>query len=125
MSKQYYENNKEKILKMHEEYDKQHPDAHLQATKKYYENNQHVRLAQNAKRRANLLQRIPLWADHDKIKAIYEEAKYLESLDGIPRHVDHIIPLCGENVSGLHVHTNLQILTADENMKKSNKFENN
>jgi len=121
-SKSYYENNKEKVQENHKEYDLQHPTAHLEATKRYYEKNPHVRLAQNAKRRADLLQRTPPWADQSKIKEVFKEAKLLESQDGIKRHVDHIIPLCGKTISGLHIETNLQILTANENQKKSNKI---
>lgn len=57
----------------------------------------------------------PLWADKSKIKEIYKLKP-----DGC--HVDHIIPIRGDNVCGLHCEENLQYLTADENIKKSNHY---
>ena len=58
----------------------------------------------------------PKWADKDAIAAIYKKATELGM------HVDHIIPLRGKLVSGLHVETNLQLLTPQENMKKGNRY---
>ena len=54
-----------------------------------------------------------------EIRAIYAEARK------VGRHVDHIIPINGENVSGLHVPWNLQIMEPAENIKKSNKVIHN
>lgn len=75
------------------------------------------------KRQAAKLQRTPSWANEQLIAAYYKEAKRLEELTGIEFHVDHIIPLQGELVSGLHVETNLQLLPAHENIGKSNSFD--
>lgn len=86
--------------------------------KNHYENNKFSYNAKEAKRRAVKLQRTPKWLtkeDHQKIKNIYENC---------PKgyHVDHIIPLQGKNISGLHVPSNLTYLPATDNRKKSNKF---
>jgi hypothetical protein len=68
-----------------------------------------------AKRRAAKLQATPKWANMEKIKQIYLNC---------PKdyHVDHIIPLKGENASGLHVEHNLQYLPAKENLSKGNRL---
>lgn len=63
------------------------------------------------------------WADDSKIAVFYREAQRLTDLTGIPHHVDHIIPLQGELVSGFHHEDNLQVLTQFENISKNNKYE--
>ena len=64
----------------------------------------------------------PIWADKDAIKQFYIEAQRLTTETGIKHEVDHIIPIQGKLVSGLHVPANLQILTEFENISKSNRF---
>lgn len=66
---------------------------------------------------------IPLWVNKKEILTIYKKAQRMTEETGIKYHVDHIIPLKGKNVCGLHVPLNLQIITAKENHKKHNKFE--
>jgi len=77
----------------------------------------------NKVRQARKKQRTPKWADLDAIRLIYEECAELIAEHG-PRsyHVDHIIPLQGKTVSGLHVENNLQILKSSDNLTKSNKY---
>jgi len=64
----------------------------------------------------------PLWADKTKIKEIYLLAKTLTEQTGIKHHVDHIVPLRHPLVCGLHTDTNLRVITAFENVQKSNDF---
>jgi len=75
------------------------------------------------KRHAAKLLRKPKWADLHRIEAFYVEAARLTALTGIKHEVDHIIPLRGLYVSGLHVHNNLQVLSKSENSSKGNKFD--
>jgi hypothetical protein len=82
------------------------------------ENPEKVR-AKAARRRAQVLCATPAWADHAKINAVYAWAKHLEEL-GVKCHVDHIVPLQGELVCGLHVHYNLRVVIDIENIKKHN-----
>lgn len=78
-------------------------------------------LAYCAKRRAEKLDATPTWANHKTITGIYAESAQRSAEDGVKYHVDHIVPLKGQNVCGLHCESNLQILTARENILKSNK----
>lgn len=62
------------------------------------------------------------WADADKIRTFYAKAIRLTAETGIAYHVDHVVPLRGKTVCGLHNEFNLQVLTASENCAKQNKF---
>lgn len=74
------------------------------------------KVALNAKRRAALLQRTPKWANQEAIAFFY---------DFCPKgfHVDHVIPLQGKLVSGLHVENNLQWLPEKDNLRKHHRFD--
>lgn len=93
-----------------------HREACREASAAWRDRNPGVHIMNARKRDMALHIRTPKWADMDAIKAIYAEgwAKGLE--------VDHIIPLRGALVCGLHVENNLQLLTRRENASKSNSF---
>jgi len=79
-------------------------------------------LADSSARRAGINKATPIWANRKEIKEIYKKCFNMSKKTGVKHEVDHIIPLKGELVSGLHVHWNLQIIKASENRFKSNKF---
>jgi 5-methylcytosine-specific restriction endonuclease McrA len=68
------------------------------------------------KHRSNLAHQTPRWANKNAINVIYRRARELGQT------VDHVVPLKGGNVSGLHVENNLQILPRSENSSKGNHF---
>jgi len=63
-------------------------------------------------------QRMPWWVDRKKLREMYKNKP-------IGYHVDHIIPLNGDLVSGLHIPENLQYLTPEENLSKGNRYVGN
>ena len=70
------------------------------------------------KRKAALKVRSPVWRDLKKIGRLYSQARIKSLRTGIPHVVDHIIPLQGKKVSGLHVEENLRVVTYSENAEK-------
>lgn len=64
-----------------------------------------------------------LWADEEAILAIYREAERMTHLTGRRHVVDHVIPLQGRTVSGLHVETNLRVVEHEVNARKHNAWE--
>lgn len=76
----------------------------------------------NAMKRARRIRRSVQWADRMAIATFYAEAARLTRQTGIPHEVDHIIPLQGRRVSGLHVESNLRVIPYKENRSKLNHF---
>lgn len=75
--------------------------------------------------RAKRTKSTPVWQTHEdrrNIRAVYKMAKRLSKCLGVEHHVDHIVPLKGESVCGLHVPWNLQAIPAKLNLSKSNKL---
>jgi hypothetical protein len=76
-------------------------------------------------RRAAKINRTPPWLTpehHLQIGGFYLLAKEMEKQLGEKYEVDHIVPLKGKTVSGLHVPWNLKILTKSKNCSKNNNF---
>jgi len=92
----------------------------LRMRPRYYAREQIFR---NVARRSGLSKRTPEWADLKEIRRIYVECRRISQQTGVKHHVDHIIPLAGRTVSGLHVPGNLQIIPARENQAKLNHHE--
>lgn len=88
----------------------------------YYQRNKAKYVAHGAAYDAAKAKRTPAWADLKKIERVYEEARAMTLMMDEPWHVDHVIPLRGRTVSGLHVHNNLQILPGVENVRKNNQY---
>jgi hypothetical protein len=93
--------------------------------KEWFAKNSDKRAAYEAKRRASILQRTPKWLTEDDfwmIEQAYELAKLRTEMFGFDWHVDHIVPLQGKLVSGLHTPINIQVIEGLENCKKNAKF---
>ena len=93
--------------------------------KVWAKNNAGLVRAKTRRYQAAKLNATPSWltAIHlAQIQEMYEIAIALEMQTGIPHHVDHIHPLQGKELCGLHVPWNLQVLPWHDNIAKSNKL---
>lgn len=116
-NRQYRNDNIAKVLDLQRDWRIRNPGWSTKA----YRKDTGRGLAKTRKHQAAKLRALPPWADLEKIESVYVEAARLTEETGIKHQVDHQIPLQGKNVCGLHVHYNLEILTAVENMAKKNR----
>lgn len=136
----YYHKNKEIIRKKDAKRYKENASRNCKRQRDLYQKDRENRLAYRRKyvkenrgkitalarlRELTKIQATPKWlTDNHKeeMSKIYENSLDLTKNTGIEHNVDHIIPLRNDIVCGLHVPWNLQILTKEENSKKSNKL---
>lgn len=119
-----YAANRDQILASRRAYYAANPEAKAafaKYAKEFYRNNVPLYAAKTAKRRSRKLCATPAWADPKAITAVYRLAAKLSECTGVKHVVDHIVPLQGRNVCGLHVATNLQVIPEKDNLRKFNK----
>lgn len=127
--KEYREKHSEKHAKYQRDFRKNNPEKYEATHARWQLANKEkmtpFKAAAKAKRRASELNATPHWLTEEQlqeIKNIYYRAWCYGQITEWTFHVDHIVPLQGENVCGLHHPDNLQILEARVNLQKSNKF---
>jgi site-specific DNA-cytosine methylase len=116
------EENKEKRKEIRLKWDRAHREKKAADGKKHREENPGLYRAHGRKRELRKRNAMPAWADEAAIRAIYDECSRISKETGVKHHVDHYYPLKNDLVCGLHVHHNLRIITALENLSKGNQI---
>lgn len=133
----YHANSKKRIAQTNIWRDN-NPGAVKRSQKKYYDSNSKKRIHNAAKwaaknrgrvakreadRRASKILATPVWANQKYISLWYDFAKIESDRTGRRVQVDHIIPLKGKLVCGLHCARNMQLLFIEDNSSKNNRYE--
>jgi hypothetical protein len=103
------------------EWSRANPERRKQTNAEFYKNNRGAVTAYKAKYRAARRRACPPWVDDEhfaKIREIYCEAERMSKLMNEPYHVDHIVPLQGKTVCGLHVWWNLRVIRGTDNNRR-------
>ena len=135
----WQKDNPEKVKANSLKWVERHPGLANERRKKWYAENKdrldktmsqylalrpHLRAKLSSIQRAKMLERTPKWLSQDDywmMDETYHLANLRTKITGIEWHVDHIVPLRGKLVSGLHVPWNLRVIPAAINLKKGNR----
>lgn len=123
--KEYRERTVEQRAKYQSEWVQKNREHVAVYSKKYRQDNKSLINFLCQKRKIALIQRTPKWLSEDELWMIaeaYAIAALRSDMFGFQWDVDHIIPLRGKNVSGLHTPYNLQVIPAVVNRTKNNRY---
>lgn len=139
-AKRHYEANKQAKIEYQRKWREENREAHREYSRKWntenkeaarerivswYKANPGKRTFHSSKRKQAVLKATPTWLSEEQLNDIcttYELSAWCSSVMNTLYHVDHIIPLQGKTVCGLHVPWNLRVIPASVNMSKGNKY---
>ena len=104
---------------------KDNPQEMKKQWKQWYRKRKQYYITKGHLRAKGVKQAKPKWLTEDHeffIEEIYSLRDLRTEVTGVVHHVDHIVPLKGKDVCGLHVPWNLQVITAKDNLSKSNSL---
>lgn len=125
LAKEYRDEHKDRLNENRRLHRLKNIEREKERDREYTKNNRAKVYAKNARRRAAETQATPKWLtliQQAQILEFYELAQARKMQTGINFEVDHIVPLLGKTVRGLHVPWNLQLLTETQNISKKNKL---
>lgn len=126
-AKEYRDRTKERAAETRLVWQRENAEKVKEYCKVWRENNPEKNRAKAMRYRVSKLERTVDW-DEELTELVTQEASdkciILEKLTGKKWHIDHMIPLQGDNVCGLHVWNNLSVILASENIRKGNSFSN-
>lgn len=122
-NREYYQANKERLISHVSTWKQANRDRVRASERAGYRRNKARFHANVAARRAKQLQATPIWSDQEAVREYYRAVSALnESFGASTFNVDHIVPLKHPLVCGLHAHTNLRVVTREENYTKNNRY---
>jgi hypothetical protein len=124
--KEWRKKNPHKVKQHNDTQYVQHTQKIKEGVRKWEKCNPVKVLAYTRTSQAKRRMRHPKWLSPDDqwmIEQAYELAALRTKLFGFAWHVDHVLPLQGKLVSGLHTPYNLQVIPGADNVRKANKFE--
>ena len=124
-AKEYRERTKERAAETRLEWQRANSEKVKEHCKQWRDKYPEKNLAKAIRYRASRDNRTVSW-DKELTDLVVQEASHkcflMQKLTGYAWHVDHVIPLNGKSVSGLHVWNNLAVIPASQNMSKSNRY---
>lgn len=121
-AKAWYAANKDRKRAYDEKRRIENRQLYRDASKRFRQSNPGRKNADTNRRRTAIAHRKPTWIQGNELIAFYESAARVSKCLQIPHEIDHIIPLRGKAVSGLHVPGNLRVFPARLNNLKNNHF---
>jgi len=122
---QYNTANKIKLTQQKTSWKEKNSEKAVVARKKWCKNNPTKLVFNSVRRKLAKIQRMPAWLNSGQLaemEGVYTYCSVLRNA-GLDYHVDHVVPLRGKIVSGLHVPWNLQVISGADNVRKGNRFD--